>query len=208
MNIKAFVIGVIVIIALTLGVLFVWNLSQKDALEKYRTDFKAYQDTTVVPILELSKQLKNTSDSLLIIANVASVTAEKQTQQINKLSATTSKLQASNRKLLEELNNTDKPLPPECESCRKLANSLKDEADSLTKEVTLLNNRDITRVTEITSLRSSLTFQTTRSDSLQKVIINWPPPPPPPKVLGLRLSPRNTFLVGVVLGGVAVGSMK
>jgi hypothetical protein len=198
--------SVLLVVALTLAAVIAFNLGRDDGMTKYRTEFKAYQDTVVTPTLARSDSLKKAVEELVVVADSAKITAESLTTQINKVQKTNTSLRAQNARLSDSLEKT--PLPPECDQCKRLVASLEDEVDSLQTTVTTLEKRDTVRLVEIGALRTGLTFQTSRADSLHKVIINFPPPPKPKKLLGIELSNRSLFIAGLVIGGTAVGVAK
>jgi hypothetical protein len=198
--------GVLIVIGLTLAVVIAFNLGRDDGLTTYRKEFKTYQNTVVVPTLALSDSLKKKVNSLLVIADSTKTVAESLTVKINGMQRNNNLLRVQNAKLSDSLKSI--LLPPECDAYKDLVVSLETEVDSLHATVNTLEKRDTLRLVEINNLRIGLSFQTTRSDSLQKVVINFPKPPKPRKLLGIELSNRTMFVAGIVVGATAVGVVK
>jgi hypothetical protein len=203
---KTLFYGVLIVIGLTLAVVIAFNLGRDDGLTTYRKEFKTYQNTVVVPTLALSDSLKKKVNSLLVIADSTKTVAESLTVKINGMQRNNTLLRVQNAKLSDSLKSI--PLPPECDAYKDLVVSLETEVDSLHATVNTLEKRDTLRLVEINNLRIGLSFQTTRSDSLQKVVINFPKPPKPRKLLGIELSNRTMFVAGIVVGATAVGVVK
>jgi hypothetical protein len=206
LDFRTLVYGILLIVALTFAAIIAFNLGSDDGMTKYRTEFKAYQDTVVTPALVRSDSLKKAIEELVVVADSAKITAESLTTQINKVQKTNTSLRAQNARLSDSLEKTS--LPPQCDQCKRLVASLEDEVDSLQTTVTTLEKRDTVRLVEISAVRTGLTFQTSRADSLHKVIINFPEPPKPKKLLGIELSNKTLFIAGLVIGGTAVGVVK
>lgn len=206
LNTKTLFLGILFVALVTLAGVFFWSLGKKSALDKYRAEFSAYQDTTVKPILKLVDSLQKKSDSIQTIADDLKKKSESQTTELINLRNTNIVLRTTNSKLVDSLNTLI--LPPECDFCKQVANQLTAENDSLTKEIGLLHQRDSVRVNENISLRQVILLEQQSNDSLRKVIINFPKPPRSPKIFGIELSNRTVFVAGIIIGGIAVGSVK
>ena len=203
---KTILYGVLLVVGLTLAAVIAFNLGRTDGLTTYRKELKAYQDTVVTPILALSDSLQKQTELLVQSADSAKKQSDSLSTRIATIQKSNTSLRTQNQRLSDSLRVT--PLPPECDQCKQLVASLETEVDSLEVTVNNLEVRDSIRVSEIFSLRTGLLLQTTRGDSLQRVIINMPQPPRPKRVLGIELSNRTLFISGLVLGGVAVGTVK
>jgi hypothetical protein len=206
LSFKTILYSVLLIVGLTLSAVIAFNLGKDNGLTVYRKEFKAYQDTVVTPALVRSDSLNKELKSLIVVADSAKNTAQSLTTQIDKVKKINVSLRTQNEKLSDKLKTV--PLPPECDVCKNLVTSLETEVDSLSSTVRVLEKRDSTRLVEIGTLRVGLSLQTSRADSLYKVVINFPEPPKPKKFLSVELSKRTLFIVGLVIGGAAVGAAK
>lgn len=185
-----------------------WIGQQKrdvDPLTEYNTQFDAYQDSVVKPILAQADSLRRVSDSTKAIADSAQYVANKQTGVITKLQSTIAVLRETNRTLSDSVKS-DSTLPPVCDQCRRAVISLTHEVDSLNTLTTQQEIRDTTRVVTITQLNASLLTSNTRGDSLQKVIINFPAPPRPNRFLGVTLPriPSQYVIIGAIGTGLLI----
>lgn len=207
--VKKYPLGfVLTLLLIICNVLIMKNLifAKNDAMTSYREQFKKYQDSVVTPTLLLSDSLKNEVDSLVKIADSVKEQSDSLTTKIYSMQKNNKILRVRNKKLSDSLKTIT--LPEECNPCIKLVSSLEEEVDSLQSTVNKMEIRDSSRLVEIGSLRHGITLQTQRADSLQSVIINFPPPPKPKTFIGLHINNKTTFIAGLVLGGVAVGAIK
>lgn len=200
MNFKTVVFGILLIVGLVLGGLFIWDIGRKDALTEYRKELATYKSMVVTPVLK-------SVDSMSVIAKIAVDSSTKlaelnatNTRKLESLQSTSNTLRSRNTKLMDSL----KSLSPTDSNTHKLyvvvVDSLLEEIDTLNVRIVGLENRDSIRVQEIGQLKYALFLKTTSSDSLQKVIINWPKPPAPEKLFALNITKKQAFIVGVVTG--------
>jgi hypothetical protein len=194
------------VVMATLSAVIAFNVGRTDGLVVYRKELRAYQDSVVKPMLSLSDSLQRETQLLVLAADATKQEADVLTRQIAVIQKSNVSLRTQNKQLSDKLNSSE--LPPECDECKQLVTSLETEVDSLQKTIVQFEDRDTLRVDEIFLLRSGLSMQSMRGDSLEKVIINFPRPPRPKRVIGIELSNKTLFIAGTILGGVTVGIIK
>jgi hypothetical protein len=184
-------------IAIVFGGLYIRNINQPDKLLEYNKTFRAYQDTVVIPLLKQNAILSKTADSLLIVGQTAKQKSDSLTTTVQKSSHTLLVMRKKNQKVVDSLLARTVPVP--CSSYVESIKELNTENKKLTEQTVVLEQRDSSRVKEITSLTISNSIQTKRADNAERVIRSWPMPPKPSSLFGIRVSQKTAFITGVVL---------
>lgn len=192
----------VVLILLVLSFQFGSCNNEKSWDERYR-DFR---DSAQVAATTFSDSVQLVVDSALAAADSATVEAESITSDIDELRKENERLKELGGTIINPIPLGD--LPPVCNLCvARLDSAITALQQSrliitnLENTVEAMENRDQSRLVTIASLRSAVTAQTFKADSLQQVIINMPQPRPAAKLLGLfKISPTASAILGAGAG--------
>lgn len=151
--------------------------------------------------------LQSEVGQLVVIADSLSTYADRQSSLLQSQRQVAVATRAENEALYQEVISAAMSDPCNCEPVINLAERLRSEVQENLREINMLYARDELRLQEIETLRTALTLQTQRADSLAVVVRNIPTPRGQFKLFGFDISRRDAALagtiVGVVLGGIA-----
>jgi hypothetical protein len=191
-----------VIIALLVGVCvnYFGNLSTKDKMDQYISDYKQFK-TRADSAVRFADSLKTQITIETNEAREAELRAEIYAKDVKKLKMTTANLLSRRDSLMQETI-----IPKTVEDSLELVRSIIPLQDSIiTSQNGTISNQE-NQITELTralkNKDNAILLLTTSRDSLQKVIINIPPPPKNPnKLFGIPLPSRKaSFVLGTVVG--------
>lgn len=182
---------------------YITSMFKQDEMDVYINQYNDYRERV--------EETQHFADSLQSIVDEYGV----QIEQLNdSVDAKTSELTRVNRRVIELSRQTAilrsrltdslmAQIPPEVAN---YITALEAENTELKNNVSAAEALIATTIQRNQLLVSSLQLETTRADSLASVIADLPPPPSNPnKILGFIPKPSRTqtFIIGVVVGGVA-----
>ena len=211
----------ITVLVVVLGGSLWHSCSSESAIDRWRKDFTEFRETAQTSAQELADSLNALTDSAIVVAEAAGIEADRLSGviedrdfTIKELQTKTEEVEVANDSTFDELTDgkdVDQVVEenvPQAEQWIRFTFNLRDETSLLRQQNVLFGQqivsfeqRDIARITEITSLRAGLTFQTVRADSLHVIVLNIPEGPPKEKFLFFNLPSRKTsFIVGSIVG--------
>ena len=202
MNLKT-----ILVIAIFVGLAYMAGSCQGG--KSWMNRYEEYRDNAIVITTELQRK----SDSLEAGWLAQKLQYERDTttlrNEIREYRTMAERLRGSNQRLADSLKklmvDVDiDTLPPVCQLCFQLNDSLTTENKSLVSQNTALVKLDTANVKALTSLSGLYDSEKYRADSLSRIIFNLPKPQYP-KLFGLfRISPTTAFMAGVVVTSAGV----
>jgi hypothetical protein len=200
-NLRTLLSGAVIIIACVVGLIFLYDLNRPDKLVQYQKEFKAYQDTVVVPVLRRNDSLVVIADAALDSANKVKVITDSLRRESNKTRQASNIINRKNQFLLDSLKK--QLLPPECDLCLRVVDGLKVEIDTLKSTIVILHTTDSLSTVAKNQAIFAAGVLAMQVDTLRKVIVNIPIPPKRESFFGLHLSKKVIFYTGVVGGAAA-----
>lgn len=214
----------LIVAALAVAASLYYSFTTESAMDKWRTGFDAWKDSAAVRLVQ-ADSLKQLSDSSLAVADEANARAEVLTGEIVERDKRIDELEEETRISTEATDSTFDAMtggqsesvvvaanPASAEAWIRLTFRLRETNSLILRRIVLFEvqvhdfeQRDEERLSTIIALRSSLTFQTARADSLEVTVKSIPDAPPTEKFLGLIPLPsrKTSLLVGIGLGLVA-----
>jgi len=211
----------IVVLVVVLGGSLWKGCSSESEIDRWRKDFAEFRETAQVNAQQLADSLNALTDSAIVVAEAAAVEAdslsgviEDRDGTIEELQTIAEEVEVANDSTFDELTGGEgvehvvEENVPQAAPWIRLTFSLRSENSTLRQlngefrqQVLDFERRDVTRLTEIGSLRAGLSFQTTRADSLHVIVLSIPEGPPREKFLFFNLPSRKTsFIVGSIVG--------
>ncbi len=219
---KSAQIAITVLVVILAGSVY-HSCASESAIDRWRDDFNEFRENAQLSAVQLADSLNALTDSAIVVADAAGIRADSLTGDIASRDSVIEGMQAAVVEIEVVNDSTFDALTggegveqvveenvSQAAPWIRLSFTLRDEnsllrllGDSLTSQVTAFETRDSTRVTEITSLRAGLSFQTVRADSLHVIVLAIPEGPPKEKFLFFNLPSRKTsFIVGTIAGVV------
>lgn len=183
------------------------SCGKQSEMDKYITEYKKYQKEVIV--------LKHTADSLDKIARAHadsakkdSVKADKQTKEIDNLKGKLGNTQEAKSKLQREIDSLKINAPDTSKISLKkdtIIALLRVDSANLQSTIVKLEQRDTTRVNEISKWKNSFNIETIRAGKLQAKLDSLKPPPKDPGKWFFGLLPKpNRVTTGLIAFGVGV----
>jgi len=211
----------ITVLVVAVGASLWKGCSSESELDRWRKDFEEFRETAQVSAQQLADSLNALTDSAIVVAEAAAGEAdslsgviEDRDGTIEELQTIAEEVEVANDSTFDELTGGEgveqvvEENVPQAAPWIRLTFSLRSENSTLRQlngefrqQVLDFERRDVTRLTEITSIRAGLSFQTTRADSLHVIVLSIPEGPPKEKFLFFNLPSRKTsFIVGTIFG--------
>ena len=188
------------------GVILIAIIAATSVVTTYKNNgvwegkYKAYRDSAqavaTIWMDSVRREVSNARYEAETYKNVANI----QTAELNRLRTANAILSTSNKELnrtLDSLIILLGPLNPiVCETCLLLRDSLNFEIANLNRQIAIFDNRDSTRLLEISALNRMASLERIIGDSLRTVILHMPIPKPAPHLFGLfQINPNQAFVI-------------
>ena len=184
------------------------NISTCNQKNTWQDKYKTYYDSTRI-VLARSDSLIKVARTAMAVADSAKLAGAHQTQVINATETNLANMTDSTARMQHKLDSlvaaNGQTNPQACQQCFLVNKQLHTELDTAHALIVRLDERDLTRLTEIGSLRTAVHNDTLSIIDLRRQLADMPKPQSPPKLFWvLNVNPNQAFLAGSVITILAV----
>jgi len=173
---------------------------------RWQEEYREYKEVATIAATQYADSVGRELAKLRRDVEVESHISDSLTEHIGRMNADRENLRQQNVQLKREVESKLAENPCDCTPALELINSLEDEIIQQSEQIAALEERDSSRLFQITALSTALDVSTSLADSLQTVILNLPEPEEH-KILGLfNISIREILLLGFE-SGLVIGSV-
>jgi predicted RNase H-like nuclease (RuvC/YqgF family) len=173
---------------------------------RWQEEYREYKEVATIAATQYADSVGRELAKLRRDVEVESHISDSLTEHIGRMNADRENLRQQNVQLKREVESKLAENPCDCTPALELINSLEDEIIQQSEQIAALEERDSSRLFQITALSTALDVSTSLADSLQTVILNLPEPEEH-KILGLfNISSREILILGVA-SGLVIGTV-
>lgn len=193
------IIAVIILVGISFSV---GNMNSARWQEEYRE----YRETATATATQYADSVNREITKLRRDVDIESQVGDSLSKYLQQSYADRNALRQQNSQLRQEVESKLAENPCDCTPAIELIDSLESEINQQTHQIEVLEQRDESRLFQITALSTALDISTSLADSLQTVILNLPEPDEH-KILGLfNISSREILILGVA-SGLVIGTV-